>query len=106
LIQGRCHRLKRSLNLHYNYKPTCLSQESGKLIMTKEQTTADKSNAYKIRIVISQVIFKQLIVKQGDEILKDTAVGRFDNPLLSALANIATSAIMNEPRLNVVLRKG
>lgn len=73
--------------------------------MTQEKRTADKSNAYKIRIVISQAVFKQLIVKQGDAILKDTAVGRFDKPLLSCLSNIATSAIMNEPRLNVVLRK-
>ena len=69
------------------------------------KTTADKTNAYKIRIVISQAIFKQLLVKQGGEILKDSPVGRFDRPLLSCLANIATSAIMNEPRLNVVLRK-
>lgn len=73
--------------------------------MSNEKTTADKSNAYKIRIVIDQAIFKQLIVKQGDEILKNTAVGRFDHPLLSCLSNIATSAIMNEPRLNVLLRK-
>jgi len=73
--------------------------------MSHEKITADKSNAYKIRIVVSQAIFKQLLVKQGDAILKDTAVGRFDAPLLSCLSNIATSAIMNEPRLNVVLRK-
>ena len=73
--------------------------------MTQEKTTADKSKAYKIRVVIDQAMFKQLIVKQGNEILKDTAVGRFDRPLLSCLSNIATSAIMNEPRLNVVLRK-
>ena len=55
--------------------------------------------------MIDQAIFKQLIVKQGDTILKDTPVGRFDRPMLSCLANIATSAIMNEPRLDVVLRK-
>lgn len=73
--------------------------------MSSEKRTADKSNAYKIRIVVSQAIFKQLLVKQGDAILKDTAVGSFDNPMLSCLSNIATSAIMNEPRLNVVLRK-
>ena len=74
--------------------------------MSQAKVTADKTNAYKIRIEISQAIFKQLIVKQGDAILKDTPVGRFDQPMLSCLANIATSAIMNEPRLNVVLRKG
>jgi len=74
--------------------------------MPKAKVTADKANAYKIRVVVSQAIFKQLLVKQGDEILKDTAVGRFDNPMLSCLSNIATSAIMNEPRLNLVLRKG
>jgi len=74
--------------------------------MTQEKRTADKKNAYRIRIVIDQAIFKQLIVKQGDAILKDTPVGRFDRPMLSCLANIATSAVMNEPSLNVVLRKG
>ena len=73
--------------------------------MSKAKVTADKSNAYKIRIVISQAIYKQLLVKQGDKVLRHTAVGRFDGPMLSCLANIATSAIMNEPRLNVVLRK-
>lgn len=73
--------------------------------MTQEKRTADKSNAYKIRIVIDRAIFKQLLLKQGGEILKDTAVGKFDTPLLSCLANIATSAVMNDPRLNVVLRK-
>ncbi len=92
--------MERSLN------PTCLSQESGKLIMAKEQTTAQKRNAYKIRIRISQAVFKELIIEQGGEILKGTAFGRFDRPLLSAVANIATTAIMNDPRLNVVLRKG
>jgi len=74
--------------------------------MAQPKTTADKSNAYKIRIVISQAIFKQLLVKQGDEILKNTAVGSFDAPMLSCLSFIATSAIMNDPKLNVVLRKG
>ena len=42
---------------------------------------------------------------QGDEVLKGTVVGSFDMPLLSALANIATRAIMEDSRLNVVLRK-
>lgn len=74
--------------------------------MTQAKTTADKINAYKIRQVMSQAVFKQLVVKQGDEILKNTIVARFDRPLLSCLSNIATSAIMNEPRLNVVLKKG
>ncbi len=74
--------------------------------MSEAKVTADKKNAYKIRIVISQAVFKQLLVKQGDAILKDTPVGRFDRPLLSCISNIATSAIMNDPRLNVVLRKG
>ena len=73
--------------------------------MTQEKRTADKSNAYKIRIVISQAIFKQLLVKQGDAILKDTPVGRFDNPMLSTISFIATSAIMNDPKLNVILKK-
>jgi len=73
--------------------------------MSKAKVTADKANAYKIRVVIDQAIFKQLLVKQGGEILKNTPFGQFDMPLLSYLASIATSAIMNEPRLNVVLRK-
>jgi len=73
--------------------------------MSKAKVTADKTNAYKIRIVISQAIFKQLLVKQGDAILKDTPVGRFDPPLLSTISFIATSAIMNDPKLDVVLRK-
>ena len=73
--------------------------------MAQEKTTADKSNAYKIRIVASQAIFKRLLLKQGDALLKDTPVGCFDQALLSCLAGIATTAIMNEPRLNVVLRK-
>lgn len=74
--------------------------------MTQEKTTAQKKNAYRIRIRISNVIFRELMTEQGGEILKNTAVGRFDRPLLSALANIATSAVMKDPRLNVVLRKG
>jgi len=73
--------------------------------MTQEKTTAQKKNAYKIRIRISQVVFRELIVEQGGELLKGTVVGRFDRPLLSALASIATSAIMKDPHLNVVLRK-
>lgn len=73
--------------------------------MTQEKRTADKANAYKIRIVIDRAIFKQLLVKQGGEMLKNTIIAKFDTPMLSCLANIATSAIMNEPRLNVVLRK-
>lgn len=72
----------------------------------KPRTTADKVNAYKIRVQIDQAIFKKFIISQGDEVLRHTVVGSFDRPLLSALANIATSAIMNEPRLNVVLKKG
>jgi len=74
--------------------------------MTQAKITADKTNAYKIRIVISQAVYKQLLVKQGDEILKNTPVGRFDCSLLSTISFIATSAIMNDPKLNVVLRKG
>ena len=73
--------------------------------MAKEKTTAQKRNAYNIRGVVSQAIFRQLIIAQGEEVLKHTLVGRFDRPLLSALAGIATKAVMNEPQLNVVLRK-
>ena len=74
--------------------------------MTQGKTTAQKRNAYDIRFRISQAIFKEFIVSQGGDILKSTAVGGFDMPLLSCLANIAAKAIMSEPRLNVVLRKG
>ena len=73
--------------------------------MAQEKTTAQKKNAYDIRGRVSQAIFKEFILSQGDDILKGTVVGRFDRPLLSALAGIATKAIMNEPCLNVVLRK-
>ena len=73
--------------------------------MPKPQSTANKANAYKIRSEITQAIFKQLLVKQGSVILKDTLVGRFDAPLLSCIADIATSAIMNEQKLNIVLKK-
>lgn len=73
--------------------------------MSKERTTAEKRNAYNIRGFVSQAIFREFIVAQGDEVLKGTLVGQFDRPLLSALASIATRAIMKEPRLNVVLRK-
>jgi len=69
-------------------------------------STADKRNAYEIRGRISQAIFKEFIVAQGDEVFKNTVVRRFDMPMLSALTGIATRAIMKESRLNVVLRKG
>lgn len=74
--------------------------------MAQEKTTAQKKNAYKIRIEIDQMIFRELLIEQGGEVLKGTVVGSFDRPLLSALAHIATTAIMKDPRLNVVLRKG
>ncbi len=73
--------------------------------MSKAETTAQKRNAYRIRATVSEAIFGGLRVAQGDEVLKETAVARFGMPLISTLANIATRAIMNEPRLNVVLKK-
>jgi len=73
--------------------------------MPKDKTTAQKRNAYKIRIEISQAIFKQLLFEQGGEVLKESVIARYDRPLLSAISNIATTAIMQDPRLNVVLRK-
>jgi len=109
LIQGIWLQPTRKLSLrqNFNQNPTCLSQESDKLIMSEqEKTTAQKKNAYKIRIRIDQMIFRELLTEQGGEVLKGTVVGSFDRPLLSALANIATTAIMKDPRLNVVLRKG
>ncbi len=74
-------------------------------IVAEKKTTAQKRNAYNIRGFVSQAIFREFIIAQGDEVLKGTLVGQFDRPLLSALSNIATRAIMKEPRLNVVLRK-
>ena len=73
--------------------------------MSRERTTAQKRNAYRIRERVSQAVFRQLIVSQGDEILKGTVVGRFERPLLSCLSGIATKAIMNEPGIDVVLKK-
>ena len=73
--------------------------------MAKDKTTAQKRNAYKIRIEISQAIFKQLLFEQGGEVLKESVIARYDRPLLSAISNIATTAIMQDPRLDVVLRK-
>jgi len=71
-----------------------------------EKTTAQKKNAYRIRVRIDQAIFRELITEQCGERLRGTAIGNFNRPLLSALSNIATTAIMKDPRLNVVLRKG
>jgi len=73
--------------------------------VAKERTTADKRNAYSIRCFVSQAIFKEFIVAQGDECFKYTKFPLFDRPELSVLAGIATKAIMKDPRLNVVLRK-
>ncbi len=73
--------------------------------MSKAETTAQKRNAYNIRCEVSQAIFKEFIVAQGEEVLKHTLVGKFDRPLLSALAGIATRAVMKDPRLDVVLKK-
>jgi len=73
--------------------------------MAKDKTTAQKRNAYKVRIEISQAIFKQLLFEQGGEVLKESVIARYDRPLLSAIANIATTAIMQDPRLNVVLKR-
>jgi len=70
-----------------------------------EKTTAQKRNAYRIRVRMDQMIFRELLIEQGGEILKGTKVGDFDRPMLSALAHIATTAVMRDPRLNVVLRK-
>lgn len=73
--------------------------------MGKAETTAQKKNAYEILGVISQAVFKELIVAQGDDALKYTIVGKFNRPLLSTLAVIAARSIMHNPRLNVVLKK-
>ncbi len=51
------------------------------------------------------MIFREFLTEQCGERLRGTAIGNFNRPLLSALAHIATTAIMKDPRLNVVLRK-
>jgi hypothetical protein len=73
--------------------------------MAQEKTTAQKRNAYWIRVRIDQMIFREFLTEQCGERLRGTAIGNFNRPLLSALAHIATTAIMKDPRLNVVLRK-
>ena len=73
--------------------------------MTQEKTTATKKNAYKIRIEMSQAIFKAFIEEQCGEIMRGTVFACFNRPLLSSIANLAASAVMRDPRLNVVLRK-
>lgn len=73
--------------------------------MKAERATAQKRNAYKIRTVVSQSIFKQLIVAQCGEELKNTQVGRFDKPMLSCLAGIATKGVMESLGIDVVLKK-
>jgi len=69
-------------------------------------STAEKANSYKIQYRIDQAIFKELIEQQAGEVFKHTLVARFDRPMLSTIANVATRAIMKDPRLNVVLKKG
>ena len=73
--------------------------------MSQAETTAQKKNAYNIRGVVSQAVFREFIVAQGDEALKHTSFCKFDRPLLNTLAGIATRSIMKDPRLDVVLKK-
>ncbi len=73
--------------------------------MSQAETTAQKKNAYDIRGVISHAVFREFIVAQGDEALKHTVFGKFDRPMLSTLAGIATRSIMHNPHLNVVKKK-
>lgn len=73
--------------------------------MSKAETTAQKKNAYNIRIAVDRAIFKEFVVAQGSNVWRGTVVSRFDTPLMSALAMIATKAIMKNPRLDVVLKK-
>lgn len=74
--------------------------------MAQEKTTERKRNAYKIHSIMSQAIFKYLIVSQVSERFKNTPVEGFDRPMLSSIANVSARAIMMEPRFDVVLRKG
>jgi len=74
--------------------------------MPEDKTSADKMNAYKIYCELNQVIFKHFIEHQGDDVFKYSGFSRFDRTSLSSIAISAARAIMNDPRLNVVLKKG
>ena len=74
--------------------------------MSEKSTTAEKANAYKIYSELNKAIFRDFIEHQGDDVFKYSGFNRFDRPSLSSIAIIAAKAIMNNPRLNVVLKKG
>ena len=73
--------------------------------MSIEKTTATKKNAYKIQVEVSQAIFKLFLQEQCGEFMRGSVFAMMDRPLLSSIANLATNAIMRDPRVNVVLRK-
>lgn len=70
-----------------------------------EKSSLNKKNAYAIRQEISQAVFKEFIVQQCGDTMRGTVFACFNRPLLSSIANLATSAIMKDPRVNVVLKK-
>jgi len=70
------------------------------------KTTATKKNAYRIRSAMSQIIFKEFLAQQCGDVMKGTVFCSFNRPLLSSIANLATSAVMKDPKFDVVLKKG
>jgi len=73
--------------------------------MSKGKTTATKKNAYRIRMEMSQAIFKIFLEEQCGEIMRGTVFACFNRPLLNSIANLATSAVMRDPHLDVILKK-
>jgi hypothetical protein len=79
---------------------------AGRNPVAQAKTTAQKKNAYKIRTAVDRAIFTEFQIARESNDWRGTVISSFDIPLISALANIATRAVMQTPRLNVVLKKG
>ncbi len=69
------------------------------------KTTATKKNAYRIRTEVSNAIFKEFLECQTGDVMRGTVFACFNRPLLSSIANLATRAVMQDPELNIVLKK-
>ena len=64
--------------------------------------TKDKSNACKIRSRVHQAVFKAFL---GNDDRATWLSGMCNRPELSAIADLATKAVMQETRLEIVLKK-
>ena len=69
------------------------------------KTTATKRNAYRIRTEVSAAIFKEFRERQCCGVMRGTIFANFNMPLLSSIANLATRAVMQDPKLDIVLKK-